>query len=584
MGVKSMLVREFGKDHTAHETLLFAVKLLGLDEDYVLNNHESVGQDEDVWRTTEEGRHFKFDNKTGQIKAGFGGKLNGKTIVPKEKLERKSKSETKAENKAETKAETKSTESETNSVSNGIKEKVDTNHDFSAFENSLTNDEKVFFMDQKEKAGSDESNKEYMERMYRMMESKNKTVNTNGANVPVNGKDLTKEYYWDKKPYTDEKFGQVIDTQIEDILVRQGFDGVPQIMKKDDFDKFIEEHPDSPIMMRTYTAPNQETLDQYDKDLESGAWYVDCSIGGSKYGQGMYTAAALPFNFDDVPSYDDPDVFDVYDPYGAKGKIIKNNTTGDFYQVKNEESMGRYYGNKIKEGDILVFPATKTKESHMVKVVKGDWGKDLIDMDTGEHFSGSDQYTRFAKLEQLDKEEMSKRDVSRPLGQMREYIDLNENRTNGESVATTTRMMTLDPSSKTITYDDLVKQYREYHNGHSYEMNKKQSIDETCKSEGFDKYETKLFKSFMKNIDRPTTPKVKESIQEAEDYFGKERIWEIKKKADENYEKISNRIVRDIGAFGALCGYDAVVCNNYGRTVVVYNRSKVIMSDERVNV
>jgi hypothetical protein len=36
--------------------------------------------DADIWRTGEEGHHFKFDDKTGIIKAGFGGKFNGQTI------------------------------------------------------------------------------------------------------------------------------------------------------------------------------------------------------------------------------------------------------------------------------------------------------------------------------------------------------------------------------------------------------------------------------------------------------------------------------------------------------------------------
>lgn len=37
-------------------------------------------KDEDVWRTSEEGKHFKFDNATGEIKAGFGGKFNGEKL------------------------------------------------------------------------------------------------------------------------------------------------------------------------------------------------------------------------------------------------------------------------------------------------------------------------------------------------------------------------------------------------------------------------------------------------------------------------------------------------------------------------
>lgn len=39
--------------------------------------------DEEVWRTSEEGRHFKIESTTGEIKAGFGGKLNGTKAIPK---------------------------------------------------------------------------------------------------------------------------------------------------------------------------------------------------------------------------------------------------------------------------------------------------------------------------------------------------------------------------------------------------------------------------------------------------------------------------------------------------------------------
>ena len=55
-------------------------------------------EDDDVWRTTEEGKHFKFDNETGEIKAGFGGKHNGKKLggdwkKPSESVGQKSSAE-----------------------------------------------------------------------------------------------------------------------------------------------------------------------------------------------------------------------------------------------------------------------------------------------------------------------------------------------------------------------------------------------------------------------------------------------------------------------------------------------------------
>ena len=51
---------------------------------------DAAMEDEDVWRTTEEGKHFKFDNETGEVKAGFGGRYNGKKIGESWKAGKKS--------------------------------------------------------------------------------------------------------------------------------------------------------------------------------------------------------------------------------------------------------------------------------------------------------------------------------------------------------------------------------------------------------------------------------------------------------------------------------------------------------------
>ena len=42
-------------------------------------------KDEEVWRTSEEGRHFQIESETGTITKGFGGKLNGAKVQPKAK-------------------------------------------------------------------------------------------------------------------------------------------------------------------------------------------------------------------------------------------------------------------------------------------------------------------------------------------------------------------------------------------------------------------------------------------------------------------------------------------------------------------
>lgn len=77
--------------------------------------------------------------------------------------------------------------------------------------------------------------------------------------------------------------------EIEDVMDAQGFDGKPRVVDADEFDKAVQES--SFVAQRSYSAPDQETLDAYRDQLYDGKWYVDCSTGGAQYGQGMYCAA-----------------------------------------------------------------------------------------------------------------------------------------------------------------------------------------------------------------------------------------------------------------------------------------------------
>lgn len=100
----------------------------------------------------------------------------------------------------------------------------------------------------------------------------------------VEGKDILGT--WQRRP--DE-----FDFEIEDVMAAQGFDGKPRIVDADEFDRAVKQANggDGLVMQRTYTAPDQATLDAYREMLYDGKWYVDCSTGGAQYGQGMYAAA-----------------------------------------------------------------------------------------------------------------------------------------------------------------------------------------------------------------------------------------------------------------------------------------------------
>lgn len=76
---------------------------------------------------------------------------------------------------------------------------------------------------------------------------------------------------------------------INEVLKKQGFDGLPQVVSKDDFIKAVND--DTFVAQRTYTAPDKKTLDSYIDMLRNSDFYVDCRTGGRAHGKGMYAAA-----------------------------------------------------------------------------------------------------------------------------------------------------------------------------------------------------------------------------------------------------------------------------------------------------
>lgn len=103
---------------------------------------------------------------------------------------------------------------------------------------------------------------------------------TGGHTGVVHGQDITET--WTRR---EDQF----EFEINDVINAQGFDGLPRVVSAEEFDRAVQES--NFIAQRTYSAPDQETLDAYRDQLYNGNWYVDCGTGGAQYGQGMYTAS-----------------------------------------------------------------------------------------------------------------------------------------------------------------------------------------------------------------------------------------------------------------------------------------------------
>lgn len=136
--------------------------------------------------------------------------------------------------------------------------------------------------------------------------------------------------------------------EIEDVMNAQGFDGMPRVVGKEEFDRAVSES--SFIAQRTYSAPTKEILDEYHNQLYNGKWYVDCSTGGAQYGQGMYCAADYTGTLTDG-------IKEEMDHYQKLGKDKGNplNITETFTLdpsakvIKHEELKEKFYNETSRE-------------------------------------------------------------------------------------------------------------------------------------------------------------------------------------------------------------------------------------------
>lgn len=126
----------------------------------------------------------------------------------------------------------------------------------------------------------DQIEQEYINE-YRKMSKEADEILKNRSTV-VNGQDIFTTWKRRKDQF---------DFEIEDVINAQGFDGKPRVMSRAEFDEAVKaaNGGNGFIAQRTYSAPDQETLDAYRDQLYNGKWYVDCSTGGAAYGKGMYS-------------------------------------------------------------------------------------------------------------------------------------------------------------------------------------------------------------------------------------------------------------------------------------------------------
>ena len=232
--------------------------------------------------------------------------------------------------------------------------------DYKGFVKAMTPGQRDALRVQHRASGSKEYFPDYVKRMQKMLTEVEDVPDP--ENKVVDGKDITGTYTYMGKESSDKAGTEEIDTEIEDVLHQQGFDGVPKVVPKEEFDKIAEEHPEMPILIRAFTAENAETLQKYNDDLERGFFYVDCGTGGADYGQGMYCAGVYREPNDDhtVRKWDDPDLDTDSDIFVFKDE------SGQAYKTQ-EEDVDRLENNDDLYIDTVYMCVDKDGNRRLIK-------------------------------------------------------------------------------------------------------------------------------------------------------------------------------------------------------------------------
>ncbi len=119
-------------------------------------------------------------------------------------------------------------------------------------------------------------------------EEKNDKIYIRKAEV-VDGKDLVGEVEYKGKLYRTNGDQPTDLFAIDEIVEKQGFNGLPTIINSEKELKKLTD-VDTLLGERTIRADNEEQLNNFCNDLLNGKFYINCATGGAQYGQGMYFA------------------------------------------------------------------------------------------------------------------------------------------------------------------------------------------------------------------------------------------------------------------------------------------------------
>ena len=362
-----------------------------------------------------------------------------------------------------------------------------------------------------------------------------------------------------RQPVTASNISKTYDgpKDTKSIVEAQGFGGLPKIVQKEEFDAAVKKSKF--IAQRTYSASSQEVLDAYRDQLYNGDFYVDCSVGGSQYGQGMYCAADYEGKLSDG-------IKEEMDHYKQLGNDrFSSEGFGRTLTKKDFESSYYCRNIDISDAEYDVFVKLKSNPNltgyKLPENEKKIWNEML---DNGKWRAMNNAHDDF--LEQFEKE-----------WQAPNYVET----------------FTLAPDAKIITYDDI----RDIQYGSGNEASEAYKRDfmlpilgEKVKELGINDTEIGYLKAklgLFADYDEQESavvewkklpPEVRNGV------VGKYKdsvLTPIREAYNDHINEIRDM---DTGALAAMLGYDAINAEGHGSSgsyTVILNRTKVIFLDDR---
>ena len=344
----------------------------------------------------------------------------------------------------------------------------------------------------------------------------------------VQGKDISET--WVRRP---DEFA----FEIEDVINAQGFDGLPRIVSAKEFDELVKEANGGNgfIAQRTYSAPDQETINAYRDQLYNGKWYVDCSTGGAQYGQGMYCAA----DYNGVLTN------------GIKNEMhhyqgLYNSRYGSLDEKQVEKAIAVAIERDKKEAEKIGYAFDEKERREYYRWQMVDMKMDGKEIETLYGVKGNN----FLALNYTETITLS------PDAKIITWKELNDIKTGTVSIGYLKRALNEELEKMGLSEDEL--KFAKYNSGQNMPWNE---VNEIANRLGSDKIETVMEKlEEAGNIAQ---------VKFEEEQENRRRLAEIYK---EKY--------KDPGSLAASLGYDAINAEGHGESgsySVILNRTKVII-------